>query len=148
MTVSQVSYTMDSTLETVNNAEALATRIATEAGFEEGEVMQISLAVREAVINAVMHGNGHDPAKKVTFGFERTGEGLVISVRDEGPGMDPATLPDPLAPENLMRTSGRGIFLIRTMMDDVQIRTLHPGTEIKLMKRVPSPAGGTKEATQ
>ena len=148
MTVSQVSYTMDSTLETVNNAEALAVRIATEAGFDESDVMQISLAVREAAINAVMHGNGHDPTKKVTFGFEKTTDGLSISVRDEGAGLDPASVPDPLAPENLMKASGRGIFLIRTMMDEVQFRSLDPGTEIKLIKRVPGPAADSKEATQ
>jgi anti-sigma regulatory factor (Ser/Thr protein kinase) len=68
----RVSYTLDSTLETVNNAEETASRMAAEAGFDEEEVMKISMAVREAAVNAVLHGNAYDPSKKVTFAFERT----------------------------------------------------------------------------
>ena len=148
MTASQVSYTMESTLESVNEAESLAVRIAEEAGFDESDVMQISLSVREAVINAVMHGNARDAGKKLTLGFERTGGELIISIRDEGPGLDVASLPDPLAPENLMKSSGRGIFMIRTMMDEVRFQTLDPGTEIKLIKRVPGTPVDSKEASQ
>ncbi len=145
MTASQVSYTMESTLETVNEAEALAVRFAEESGFDESDVMQISLAVREAAINAVMHGNQRDPAKKMTLGFERMPGEMTITVRDQGAGLDVESLPDPLAPENLMKTSGRGIFLIRTMMDEVQFRILHPGNEIKMKKRVPGPATNSEE---
>lgn len=148
MTASQVSYTMDSTLEAVNDAEALAVRFAEETGLDESEVMQISLSVREAAINAVMHGNQRDPAKKMTLSFERTPGEMIVTIRDEGPGLDVTSIPDPLAPENLMKTSGRGIFLIRTMMDEVQFRTLHPGSEIKMIKRVPGPAADSEEALQ
>ena len=75
------------------------------------EVMQISMAVREAAVNAVLHGNAYDPEKKVKLDFERTGNELVITIRDQGKGLDMAKIPDPLAPENLLKTSGRGIFL-------------------------------------
>ncbi|MFZ0287303.1 MAG: ATP-binding protein [Terriglobales bacterium] len=148
MTDQRVSYTLDSTLETVDNAETTATRIAVEAGFGEDEVMQISMAVREAAVNAVLHGNAYDPGKKVELEFEVTGQDLVITIRDQGKGLNPANIPDPLAPENLLKTSGRGIFLIRSFMDDVQIHPSHTGTEIKLVKHVPGPSGDAKEASQ
>ena len=143
-----VSYTLDSTLDTVDHAEESATRIATELGFGEDEVMQISMAVREAAVNAVLHGNAYDPGKKVKLEFETTGRDLVITIRDQGKGLDPAKIPDPLAPENLMKTSGRGIFLIRSFMDEVQIHPSQTGTEIKLVKHVPGSSGDAKEASQ
>jgi serine/threonine-protein kinase RsbW len=142
MTNDRVSYTLDSTLETVDSAEQAASRMATEAGFGEDEVMQISMAVREAAVNAVLHGNAYDPDKKVKLDFERTSQELVITIRDQGKGLDPSKIPDPLAPENLLKTSGRGIFLIRSFMDEVQILPSHTGTEIKLVKHVPGASGG------
>ena len=89
-----------------------------------------------------------DPDKKVSLNFERTSSDLVITIRDQGKGLDPAKIPDPLAPENLLKTSGRGIFLIRSFMDDVQIKPSTTGTEIKLIKHVHGPAADGKEASQ
>ena len=148
MTEQRVSYTLDSTLETVDSAEQAATRIAAENGFDEDEVMQIAMAVREAAVNAVLHGNAYDPGKKVTLDFERTAGDLVITIRDQGAGLDPNKIPDPLAPEKLLKTSGRGIFLIRSFMDEVQIHPTQTGTEIKLVKHVHGPTAGGKEASQ
>jgi serine/threonine-protein kinase RsbW len=148
MTEQRVSYTLDSTLETVDSAEQAATRIAAENGFDEDEVMQIAMAVREAAVNAVLHGNAYDPGKKVILDFERTAGDLVITIRDQGAGLDPNKIPDPLAPENLLKTSGRGIFLIRSFMDEVQIHPTQTGTEIKLVKHVHGPTAGGKEASQ
>jgi serine/threonine-protein kinase RsbW len=136
MPTERVSYTLESTLETVNSAEETAGRMAAEAGFDDEEIMKISMAVREAAVNAVLHGNAYDPAKKVTLSFERTGRDLVITIRDQGKGLDPARVPDPLAPENLMKTSGRGIFLIRSFMDVVEIHPSQTGTELKMIKHV------------
>lgn len=147
MTTPRLSYTLDSTLETVDSAEQTASRFATEAGFDEEAVMQIGMAVREAAINAVLHGNAYDPGKKVKLDFERTGHDLVITIRDQGPGLDVSKIPDPLAPENLMKTSGRGIFLIRSFMDEVQIHPSQAGTEVKLIKHVHGPSAGAKEAS-
>jgi serine/threonine-protein kinase RsbW len=148
MTDHRVSYTLDSTLETVDSAEQTASRIAAEAGFDEDEIMRIAMAVREAAVNAVLHGNAYDPGKKVKLDFERTGHDLVITIIDQGKGLDLNKIPDPLAPENLLKTSGRGIFLIRSFMDEVHIRPSHTGTEIKLVKHVHGAAGGGKEASQ
>jgi serine/threonine-protein kinase RsbW len=92
------------------------------------------MAVREAAINAVLHGNAYSPSKNITASFETSSDSLTIRIRDKGPGLDPTSLPDPLAPQNLLRGSGRGIFLIRAFMDEVHFRQLHPGTELTLIK--------------
>jgi serine/threonine-protein kinase RsbW len=148
MTEQRVSYTLDSSLETIDSAEEKATRIATELGFGEDEVMQISMAVREGAVNAVLHGNAYAKDKKVTLAFERTGSDLIITIRDQGPGMDLGKIPNPLAPENLLKTSGRGIFLMRSFMDVVEIRPSATGTELKLIKHVHGTTAGGKEASQ
>lgn len=148
MNQNSVSLTLDSTLETVNSAEATATQMASDAGFGDDDVMKIAMAVREAAINAVLHGNAYDPGKKVSLNFERTGGELVITIRDQGKGIDLESIPDPLAPENLLKTSGRGIFLIRSFMDEVEIHPSHAGTEIKLIKHVHGSTAGGKEASQ
>jgi serine/threonine-protein kinase RsbW len=144
----RVSYTLDSSLDTIDNAEEQATRIATELGFADDEVMQISMAVREGAVNAVLHGNAYAPDNKVTLAFEQSGSDLVITIRDQGKGMDLANIPNPLAPENLLKTSGRGIFLMRSFMDVVEIRPTETGTELKLIKHVHGPTAGGKEASQ
>jgi serine/threonine-protein kinase RsbW len=107
-----------------------------QAGFDDEEVMKISMAVREAAVNAVLHGNAYDPTKKVMLAFERTPNDLVITIRDQGKGLDAGKIPDPLAPENLLKTSGRGIFLIRSFMDVVEIHPSSTGTELKMIKHV------------
>ena len=125
---------MNSTLESVNQVEQKAEQYAQQAGFDEDTVPHITMAIREAAVNAVLHGNAYDVNKKITVSFETSSDGLSVKVSDEGPGMDPDALPDPLAPENILRGSGRGIFLIRAFMDEVHFRQLHPGTEITLIK--------------
>ena len=148
MSGNRVSYTLDSTLETVNSAEETAGRMAAEAGFDDEDVMKISMAVREAAVNAVMHGNAYSPGKKVTLAFERTARDLVITIRDQGTGLDASKIPDPLAPENLMKTSGRGIFLIRSFMDVVEIHPSQTGTELRMTKHVHGNPVDSKEAPQ
>jgi len=132
----RVSYRMESTLESVNKAEAMAEQFSSQSGFAEDTRGGISMAVREAMINAVLHGNAYDPAKRVNLTFEQNGRQLIITITDQGKGLDPAEVPDPLAPENLMKQSGRGIFLMRAFMDEVRIRKVDPGTEITLIKRL------------
>ena len=94
-------------------------------------------------VNAVLHGNAYDANKTVKASFETTPEALTIHISDQGPGLDPDTIPDPLAPENILRGSGRGIFLIRAFMDEVKFRQLHPGTELTLIKHRPPAQSGT-----
>lgn len=141
-TTSRVSFTLDSSLDSVNKLEQTAEQCAARAGFDENTIPHIAMAVREAAVNAVLHGNAYDPNKHVTASFETTADSFIIRVSDQGPGLDPDAVPDPLAPENILRGSGRGIFLIRAFMDEVNFRQLHPGTELTLIKkRIPSQSG-------
>ena len=141
-TTSRVSFTLDSSLDSVNKVEQTAELCAQRAGFDEDTVPHIAMAVREAAVNAVLHGNSYDTNKHITASFETTAESLIIRIADQGPGLNPDTLPDPLAPENILRGSGRGIFLIRAFMDEVNFRQLHPGTELTLIKhRTPAQSG-------
>ena len=128
-------------MESVAQVEAAAEKLAAEAGLDEDERFHVAMAAREAAVNAVLHGNEYDPAKRISASFENTGEALVITIADQGKGLAPETLPDPLAPENLLRGTGRGIFLIRSYMDEVNFRQLHPGTELTMVKHLAA-AGG------
>ena len=110
MTEQRVSYTLDSTLETVDSAEQAASRIATEAGFDDDEVMRIAMAVREAAVNAVLHGNAYDPGKKVSLAFEQTGGNLVITIRDQGKGLDPEKIPGSAGAGKSFEDVGPGHF--------------------------------------
>jgi len=148
MNATRVSYTLDSSLESVNKAESAAHDIATKSGFDEDEAQRISMAVREATVNAVLHGNAYDPKKRVTIAFETTGKALTVAIRDEGKGVNTDEIPDPLAPENLLKQSGRGIFLIRAFMDEVRFRNMNPGTEITLIKHVRGEARDGEEASK
>jgi len=133
-TTSRVSLTLASSVESVNQLERTAEDFAARAGFDEDTAPNIAMAVREAAVNAVLHGNSYDPAKHISASFETTAGDLIIRIADQGAGLDPDSLPDPLAPENILRGSGRGIFLIRAFMDEVHFRQLHPGTELTLIK--------------
>jgi len=130
-----VERSLDSTLESVDSAEELALGLAERAGFGDDDLMKIGMAVRESMVNAVVHGNRYNANKKVRFSVTHSAENLTIRIADEGEGFDVEALPDPLAPENLMRTSGRGIFLIRSFMDEFDIRRREPGgMEVTLVK--------------
>jgi serine/threonine-protein kinase RsbW len=134
-----VERLLDSTLDSVDSAEELAVGEAQQAGFEEDELMKIGMAVRESMVNAVVHGNRYSAHKKVRLRIEHGSERFAIGIADEGEGFDFENLPDPLAPENLLRTSGRGIFLIRSFMDEFQVRRLETGgTEVTLVKHTVS----------
>jgi serine/threonine-protein kinase RsbW len=135
-------FALPSTMDSVTEVEAAAEKFAADAGLDEDERFRTTMAVREAAVNAVLHGNDYDPAKKIQVSFENTGKSLVVKVSDQGKGLDPDTLPDPLAPENLLRGTGRGIFLIRSFMDEVHFRQLNPGTELTLVKHL-APAAET-----
>jgi serine/threonine-protein kinase RsbW len=135
---------LDSTLENVDLAEADVTRIATEAGFDEEDLHRIGIAVRETLVNAVVHGNRYSTRKKVHFSVSHTVEQfpgeppkdcLAVVIEDEGEGFQKTEVPDPLAEENLLRHSGRGLLLIEAFMDRFVIEPRNPqGTKVTLVK--------------
>ena len=125
---------LESTLDSVDIAEEMVKQFAARSGFSEDDVHQIGMAVREGVVNAVVHGNCYSSQKKVTLAVELASDRLTIRVRDQGVGFDLDDVPDPLAAENLMRKSGRGLFLIRAFMDDLKIERIHEGMEVIMIK--------------
>ena len=141
----RVAYTLDSTLDSVNKVEQTAEQLAVKVGFSEDDLHKITMSVREAAVNAVLHGNAYDPSKKIMVAYESSPNTLAITITDEGKGLSENEVPDPLAEENLLKTSRRGIFLIRSFMDEVHIRDLHPGTEITLVEHVHSSETDAKE---
>jgi len=113
--------------------------VAQRAGFDEDDLMKIGMAVRESMVNAVVHGNRYNANKKVRFSVASNRERFTVRIADEGDGFDFSHLPDPLSQENLTRASGRGIFLVRSFMDEFQVQRLEPaGTEVTLVKYIAS----------
>jgi serine/threonine-protein kinase RsbW len=135
-----------SAFEMLDFVQIVSDHMSRGIGLDDDAAHWVSVAVRESVINAIKHGNRNDESKHVFVEFEtieRVPE-LTIRVRDQGEGFDPTKLADPLAPENLLKSSGRGIFLIRNFMDDVQLqRAPQGGMEIRMVKRVQGTAGGS-----
>lgn len=130
--------TLESTLQSVDEAEAVALREAQKAGFEEEDREQIGMAVRECMVNAVVHGNRYNKNKKVHLEIESSNGGLTVFIGDEGGGFDFNSLPDPLSPENLLRQSGRGLLLARTFVDEFEVGPREGGgTQVRLHKNLP-----------
>ena len=118
--------------------QVVSDHVGRDVGLDDDSVHWVGVAIRESVINAIKHGNQNDSGKRVFVEFDAdAGAGAQYPVRDQGPGFDPEHVADPLAPENLLKASGRGIFLIRTFMDDVILqRAPEGGMEIRMTKRV------------
>ena len=139
-----LEMTLETQVESVNLAEEMCLRVAEAAGFGEDDCYRIGMSVREGVINAFHYGNQERPEKKIHLAVDLTPEKMIIHVTDEGTGFQLRNVPDPLAEENLLSTSGRGIFLMRAFMDEfdvVQAQT--GGAEIVMSKRLPG-AGGAQ----
>jgi serine/threonine-protein kinase RsbW len=139
-----------SAFEMLDFVQVVSDHMARDVGLDEDSLHWVSVAIRESVINAIKHGNRHDSSKHVFIEFETATTDvpeLTIRVRDQGEGFDPETVADPLAPENLLKSSGRGIFLIRNFMDDVRLqRAPQGGMEIRMVKRVRAAADGSHDA--
>jgi serine/threonine-protein kinase RsbW len=136
-----VRLEFNSVFEMVDFVQIVSDHMGRSVGLDEDSLHWVGVAIRESVINAIKHGNRHDAEKHVFVEFEATTADVVpelsIRVRDQGEGFDPEEVANPLAPENLLKSSGRGIFLIRNFMDDVQLqRAPEGGMEIRMVKRV------------
>jgi serine/threonine-protein kinase RsbW len=128
----RVEITISSRFENIELVQVIAEHVCENAGVDEDGSHWIGMAVREAVANAIKHGNKLDAKKKVFATFQLTGPELEITVKDQGEGFDPTAVSDPLNPQNLMKTSGRGIFYMKTFMDQVNYSFL-PGGGTSLM---------------
>jgi serine/threonine-protein kinase RsbW len=131
-----VEVTLESDLKNVEVAEEISLKVASTAGFGEEDQHRIEMAVHESMINAIWHGNKNDSSKSIWLRFQIHRDRLEIRIRDQGKGFDLKSIPDPLADENLLNVSGRGIFLIRSFMDEFRVEQLAgTGTEVTMVKR-------------
>jgi serine/threonine-protein kinase RsbW len=127
---------LPSHIEAVADAAAAVTDFIRNCGASEELAFGIEMAVREAVTNAMVHGNHEDESKSVEVIFNCHDNELEIEVRDQGEGFDPANVPDPTKAENLLKSSGRGIFLMRTFMDEIEwLNRPEGGTAVRMTKR-------------
>jgi serine/threonine-protein kinase RsbW len=138
--MSTVRLDFHSAFDMIDFVQVVSDHVGRLSGLDDDALHWVGVAVREAVINAIKHGNGEDERKRVHVEFTMlngdTPPGIAIRVRDEGPGFDPDNVPDPLAPENVLKSSGRGIFLIRNFMDELQLRRApEGGMEMFMVKR-------------
>jgi len=140
-----VRLQIHSNFDMLDFVQVVSDRMGQLAGLDEDAIHWIGVAVRESVINAIKHGNREDYGKLVTVEFtfappSRPSE-LVVRVLDEGEGFDPQEVADPLAPENILKSSGRGIFFMRSFMDDVTLRRgAEGGMEVRMVKKLATSA--------
>ena len=128
-------------LDMLDVVQVLTDHVGRVGGLDEDATHWVGVAVRESVINAIKHGNAEDRTKRVTveLRLEPRAEPsrLVVRVLDQGPGFDPNSVADPLAPENLLRSSGRGIFFMRSFMDDITLQRIpEGGMEVRMIKNL------------
>jgi serine/threonine-protein kinase RsbW len=136
VTVETTELTLPSRIETVAKAANAVADFVSRSGISEEAAFGIDMAVREAVTNAVVHGNAQDEGKAVELTLKSSPEAVEITVHDQGQGFRPEEVPDPTEEENILKTSGRGIFFMRTFMDEVTW-SIRPGggTTVRMLKR-------------
>lgn len=136
MTDQTTRLVLPSHIEAVADAAAAAADFARSCGLTDDAAFGIDMAVREAITNAIVHGNKEDEEKKVELTFNCSQNAVEIQIKDQGEGFDPESVPDPTAPENILKTSGRGNFLMQNLMDEVAWSTsADGGTTVRMVKR-------------
>lgn len=135
-TPTTVKLALSSNIKLIDLIHATAEKMAEAVGFGEDEALNVGLAVREAAINAIMHGNRQDPEKVTDITLTAIDGELEARVRDYGAGFDPDSKPDPTAAANLMMTSGRGLLLIRAFVDSAEFERMDVGMQITMKKRI------------
>ncbi len=128
----RIEITISSRFENIELVQVIAEHLCETAGVDEDGSHWVGMAVREAVANAIKHGNKLDVKKKVNATFRLQGGELEITISDQGSGFDPTAVSDPLNPQNLMKTSGRGIFYMKTFMDQIRY-SFEPGGGTSLL---------------
>jgi serine/threonine-protein kinase RsbW len=137
VTLETTELRFPSRVEAVDEAAAAAAEFMNRLGIGDDVAFGVDMAIREAVTNAVIHGNKLDGAKVVGLKLRNTPEGFEISVHDQGSGFNPNEVPDPTRDENLLKTSGRGIFFMRNFMDEVEWSAdPNGGTSVRMLKKL------------
>lgn len=132
----RIHLSLASEYDNIDLLDAVTESCLRFAGFDATTIEHMTLAIREAAANAIKHGNKQDPEKIAEVTLEIGTEEIMIRIQDQGEGFDSSRLPDPLAPENILKGTGRGIFLMRQLMDDVEFR-FDRGSQVTLRKSLP-----------
>ena len=144
----KLELTLESKVDSVDAVELIVQALAQRVGHEEDAIDHLGMAVRESMANAVTHGNGYSRNKSVHVAVELEDDNLTVRIRDEGEGFDPEEIPDPTAQENLLKASGRGLLLMRALVDEFDVRRAAPcGMEVTLVKNAPASESSKEETT-
>ena len=136
-----VKLDIASRFEMLDITQTVLTQLCKVVGFEDEMAHYMGVAVRESVVNAIKHGNAQDESKRVEVLFTLHEGAIEVQVGDQGEGFQPEEIPDPLAPENLLKAYGRGIFFMRQFMDEVTYSfPKRGGTVVRMLKKVPPAA--------
>jgi serine/threonine-protein kinase RsbW len=131
----ELQLSIPSSYDAMEKVAAMIERAGDRVGISEDDEVDLMISVMEAVNNAIQHGNKEDVSKQVHIKIETEPGQLICWVRDEGPGFDPESVPNPLSPDNLLNPSGRGILMMREFMDHVEFSTGDTGTSVKMSKQ-------------
>ncbi|MFZ0426989.1 MAG: ATP-binding protein [Acidobacteriota bacterium] len=132
----EIELTFGSDIAFLDLVQEISDSVSRKAGFSADDLYWIGLSVREAVTNAIQHGNRQDPDKRVRVSFRLGTDRISIIVRDQGQGIRESDIPDPLDPENLLKPRGRGIFFVRSFMDNVRFRVCPEGGHEVIMEKL------------
>jgi serine/threonine-protein kinase RsbW len=134
-----VKLDIASRFEMLDVAQTVLSQVCKIVGFENETVHYLAVAVRESIVNAIKHGNKQEESKRVEIVFTLREGSLQVEVKDQGEGFQPGEIPDPLAPENLLKAYGRGIFFMRQFMDEVDYSfPRRGGTVVRMVKKLPA----------
>ena len=140
-----VRLEFNSAFDMLDFVQVVSDHVGKMAGLDEDQLHWVSVAVRESVVNAIKHGNKNDQSKRVIIEFSPVppdgADEIIIRIEDQGEGFVPEEVADPLAPENILKSSGRGIFLIRNFMDETVLKKVPGGMEIRMVKKIPKGVG-------
>ena len=136
MNQKEYNLTIPSKLDKLIEVERAAEKISAASGLSKDQSNNIAIAITEAAGNAIVHGNQKDPKKKVRIHFRITKKQIVAEVKDEGKGFNPDKLLNPLKPENIMKENGRGIFILKSLMDSVSFHFSPKGTTIRMTLKI------------
>jgi len=136
VTVETTELKLPSRIEAIDEAATAVAKFVSASGIDEEAAFGVDMAVREAIANAVIHGNKLDETKLVEINVKSSLDSLEINVHDQGQGFNPETISDPTKEENILKSSGRGIFFMRNFFDEVDWSTSPGGgTTVRMIKR-------------
>ncbi|MDZ4712518.1 MAG: ATP-binding protein [bacterium] len=129
----KLNLTLNSNRSEIQKFEEFLESVNSKFNLSAERFINLQIASSEAVVNAIVHGNNEDASKKVYVEIQFDDKSMLIKIRDEGKGFDLQTLPDPTSNENILKESGRGIFIIRSLVDDFHCNSTDSGTEFVLV---------------